>query len=493
MSLRLIHCLAEYGRSRPGAVAVRQVDEGELANRELTYGELHRRVAAFAARLSKEVRPGDVVLLCCPNQPMYFVAFLGILAAGATVFPLNPELTEPELLAAARRSNAAAVIGTDPAIAALRSTVPLAISIAELNQRSLGGDSAPINASSSGALILQSSGTTGLPKLALRSGQSLDAVAWNMCQAIGIGSSDHILATLPLCHSYGMEHGLLAPIAAGGCVHLCRGFDLAIVMKQLQRAGITVFPAVPSVFEILSRIGGQSDAFPTLRRAYSAGAPLPRAIYDALQRRYGVKVSQLYGATEIGSVTFNDPLLDGFDSAAVGRPMNDVKIRILDIGSADIDRTLPVGVEGQVAVAAPSMFNGYIGESSSGLIDGYFLTGDLGRLDPSGALTITGRLKLLIDIGGLKVNPMEVEEILLQHPAVGACAVVPIQLSQTLFRLKAIVTPRDGGMRLSADALRDFARRRLAPYKVPRVFEIRHALPRSATGKVLRHLLETTA
>jgi len=230
--------------------------------------------------------------------------------------------------------------------------------------------------------------------------------------------------------------------------------------------------------------------FPTLRRAYSAGGPLPLAVFDAFRQRFGIPVSQLYGATEIGSVTYGDPTTEGFDPAAVGRPMRGVSVRILDPVATGTTQPLPPGAEGHVAVSARSMLTGYVGDESAATEGGFFLTGDLGRLDLHGNLTITGRTKLLIDIGGRKVNPLEVEAVLAQHPRVQRCVVLPVQVSETVSRLKAVVVARAGQEQsLTPDELRRFARDRLVPYKVPRIIEIRRSLPTSKTGKVLRHLV----
>ena len=151
----------------------------------------------------------------------------------------------------------------------------------------------------------------------------------------------------------------------------------------------------------------------------------------------------------------------------------------------------------QLFVRAPSMMSGYVGgaddDDSPLTADGFFPTGDLATIDERGNLTITGRIKFLIDVGGLKVNPMEVEQAIAEHPAVAACVVVPLRLSETVFRLKAIVTPLNPASPPTDDELRVFAKERLSPHKIPRAFEIRATLPRSATGKILRHLLVESA
>jgi long-chain acyl-CoA synthetase len=427
------------------------------------------------------------VLICCPNSLEFPVAVLGTLAAGCAAFPISTESPESELREVAQRANAVAVIGSTVVVGAVGANVGIDVS----DLAAMDGDDLP-NVRPAGAnarLMLLSSGSTGKPKIVCRSGDSIDAVAAQMCAAIGITSDDRILATVPLCHSYGIEHGLLGPVWAGATVHLCRGLDLPLVMRELHESAITVVPGVPAMFEMLAQLGSGGDAtLSSLRVAYSAGGPLPRSVFDAFARSFGVRVSQLYGATEVGSVTYADPRDEHYDPGSVGRAMAGVDVRVT-AGNDPADG-LPAGQDGQVWIKAGSMFSGYLGEGTGPVVDGFFPTGDIGRLDAFGNLTITGRIKLLIDVGGLKVNPIEVEDVLMQHPGVGDCVVVAVPQSETVLRLKAVVTPRRAGERVDFDELRRFARERLAGYKVPRLFEVRESLPRTATGKLLRHLVQ---
>jgi acyl-coenzyme A synthetase/AMP-(fatty) acid ligase len=292
-----------------------------------------------------------------------------------------------------------------------------------------------------------------------------------MCQAICVGQDDRVLATVPLCHSYGLEHGLLAPVWAGATVHLARGLDLSLVQRELLQSRITLLPAVPSAFEMLGNLAAHGEHFPSLRAAYSAGAPLPMSVSDRFFDRCGVRIGQVFGATEIGSVTYSDPLASGFNPTSVGKPMPGVNISLRN---------------SHLYISAGSMFSGYLNELNPIDTDGFYATGDLAELDNHGNLLITGRSKLLIDVGGLKVNPIEVEQVLIQHPAIAECVVIPVQQSETVVRLKAVFTLRSGSAGVSTEDLRQFARERLAGYKVPRSFEMRDELPRSATGKILR-------
>lgn len=487
MTLRLLDDLQTHARTRPDAVAVRSVGRQVQV---FTYLELQLRVRQLAEILRACLGPSSTVLLCGFNRPSFITHYLGVLAAGHTVFPLSTDSSESELINIARRSGAAAAISAPASAPAFRRHFQRNVPMDGADGSELSVDPTSRAISSQGpALLLQSSGTTAEPKIARRDGASLDAVSQAMVKACHFGIDDRVLAAVPLCHSYGMEHGLLAPIAAGSCVHVCDKFDLDVVLNELREGGITMLPGVPFMFDMLAR--AQGAAFPTLRRAYSAGGPLPRATFDAFLARSGLRIGQVYGATEVGSVTFNDPDSTPFDPASVGVAMEGVDIRILDVSDPRIEHPLPAGTQGHVAVAARSMMSGYIDADSSPIVDGYYLTGDLGAVNETGALTITGRLKLLIDVGGRKINPAEVEAVLCQHPGVGSCVVVPLQLSETVCRMKAIVTTAEPGAALSPADLRAFARQRLSGYKVPRVIEIRNELPVSASGKVLRTKVET--
>jgi len=249
------------------------------------------------------------------------------------------------------------------------------------------------------------------------------------------------------------------------------------------------------MFEMLVRTTHEDRPLRSLRRAYSAGATLPVTVFDAFVRRFGVPLGQLFGMTEVGSVTFNDPGLPGFDPSSAGLPMEGVRIRIVDRDTRDLTRALPPGTDGEVAISAPSMLSGYVpgpgrqAAPPAELSDGFFLTGDQGHLDSLGRLTLTGRLKLVVEIVGLKVNLLEVEALLRDHPDVHDCVVVPVSVSETVSRLKALIIPASPDSPPSVDALRKHLRSKLSPHKVPRVFELRSNFPRSAGGKILRYRL----
>jgi acyl-coenzyme A synthetase/AMP-(fatty) acid ligase len=425
--LELFERVRRHARAAPDRIAYVEV----ASDRALTYAELVERVESFS-----DAPPTDVVTLRSANRFEFPIQFLALLTRGRTVFPISIELADVEVANLQRQTN------------------------------DLRGD---------GSMLLASSGTTGIPKIVRRDARSLDAVSRNMVDAIGFTPKDQVLAAVPLTHSYGVEHGLLAPLWAGSTVHLVDGMDWPVITKALRN--VTIFPAVPSMIEMLADCPDRSLAMPNLRSVYSAGGPLPRAVHDRFTDRFGLRVGQVYGMTEIGSVTFNSPSREPFEPASVGHAMNNVSIRVLD--------------DGEIVVRAPSMLSNYVNDDTP-LVDGHFRTGDVGHLDEHGRLTITGRARLLIDTGGLKINPLEVESVIGLHPDVRECVVVPVKQSETVHRICAVIVARDEFAPPSTESIRAFAKERLAAYKVPRMVQFRASLPRTATGKLQRHLVEVT-
>jgi long-chain acyl-CoA synthetase len=477
MACRILHQLAHHAAHRPAAPAIIEPIEG--GERALDWASLFGATRDVARRVAAATRPGQAVMLVCSNRAEFFPAFLGTLLADRVVLPLSPRLTSHErdpVLDAAR-----------PALRIACSGDPAAIGAPILPLESIRWDAAASDPSlddhrGDGELWLMSSGTTGSPKIVRRTARALDAVAEQCVQAIGYTPDDVLLAVTPLHHSYTIDHALAASMLSGAAVRLAPEFDPAAVWSASRSGRVTILAGTPFLYEALLELhaGASTGSIPNLRTAITAGSPLPESIFNEFHRRFGLPLAPLYGATEFGSVTFADPRLPGFDPASVGRPMPGVRLR-LDPVEGDLHA-------GQIAVAAPSMLSGYVGQSGSPLIDGWFASGDLGRLDAAGNVRLTGRLNLLIDVRGMKVNPLEVEAVLRDHPAVDQAVVVPLPVTAAAGRLKAIVTARPGEAIDEADLLA-FARRRLSGHKVPRHVEVRPSLPRSPTGKVLRREL----
>jgi acyl-CoA synthetase (AMP-forming)/AMP-acid ligase II len=482
MSL-LLRSLEQHARSRPERLAIRGVDADGV--RELGWRELRNAAYALAHELRGLER--HVVLVVLPNAPELAIALLGGLCAGAWVLPASPDLPLDALAALVERTKPHAVIAPNNVLARL-ADVPLRIAAETLASRT-GGADASATSSASGAVLLQTSGTTGAPKLIRRDLAALDAVGEACMPRIGMTADDLMLVPVALYHSYGLDQAILSGVVAGCALELHRKFSPLATRAALTQRGVTIWPAVPVMLDAMAHLGPERAH--RLRRVYIAGSPLPPRIANAFEAAYGVAVGQIYGASEFGSVTFNDPADSDFDAGSAGRPLAGVRARIF---STDFrpERELDIGAEGQIAIAGPSLLSEYVGDPQPAAPGGFVRTGDLGRLDAHGRLYVTGRLRLLIDVGGFKVNPMEVEAVLMRHADVREAVVVALPFSDTVSRLKAVVLPQPGRT-LDRRELRAFARRHLIPYQVPRVFDIRSDVPRSATGKILRSELAREA
>lgn len=467
--------LVAHAADTPATAALRLFDTTSRSPRPWTYAELARSVGSRARFLAQQLPAGSAIILRAPNSADLVSWFLAGLHAGLHVLLLHPQSTRHEILNAARRASARAIIAADPVDDLIH--IPLAPHDDVRVSARLDSPRSP------GSVLLHSTGSTSTPKLVRRTEASLDADARNVARAARLSPDDRIAAVVPLSHSYGVDL-LVATILSGACLDIFERFDPSIIHPYLAAGGATVLPGVPSMFAALAR-DTAAQRPRDLRLAFSAGTHLPRRVADEIHRLWALPLGQLYGATELGSVTLDTPDSPGFDPASVGLPMSDVSTRA--VSPADPSRTLAPDQEGELAIRAPSMFAEYIAEPAL-FTDGHFRTGDLGYITPAGRIYITGRLKHLIDVGGLKVNPVEVEEIFGQHPAIADCAVVPLELSDTIAKLRLLYIPREG-VDISATDLRAFARERLAPHKLPRAFDPVGSLPRSPSGKLLRHLI----
>jgi len=490
MGFQLLERLVGHARTRPDAVAIRApaggAPGGPRGPEQRSWRSLCDDAWAFGERLRRDPPPTGTLAVIAANRIETEVALLGALWSGCQVLPLSPDSPPGEIGPLMARAGASALVASGDGEPAADGWDGPTIPLEEISGASREAGE-PAACALSGALLLHSSGTQGATKIVRRPAAALDALARNVSAGVGLSADDRMLITIPLCHSYGIDFGLLGFVWSGCCIELHERFVPGLAAASLG-GGVSVWPAVPLMLDAVSRSAPRVVGASAPRRVISAGSPLPARIAQQFEAAFGVPVGQLYGASEYGAVAYADPQAPGFHPASVGQPFGGVEIRIVDPGSADRGEALPVGVEGEVLVAAPSMMSGYLDSPDGPDARGFFASGDLGRLDEHGALFVTGRRKLLIDVGGRNVNPLEVEAVLARHPDVAEAVVLGVAFSETAARLKAVVVPRPGRAP-SAEALRQFARQHLAPYKVPRSFEVRSEVPRSAAGKILRHQL----
>lgn len=496
----MMRYLYEHAEVRPDHVAVVYEDE------RIGFAELVERIERLAAGLADlGIGPGDAVALLLPNDPTFIVSWHAVTGLGAIVAPVNPAFKQDELEFTFRECDVKAVIsderaagvcerivaGFDRPVEVIPTTAAhgQSLTLDMLVERS---SPARLEARSPNEVYLYqfSSGSTGRPKRVPRTHAQCVAEGELYNETFGRDPEDRVFCSIPMFHTYGMGACLFWSATSGATMVILEDPNPFLLRRHralelIEQERATVFPGVPFSFRLLAEAPAGAD-LSSLRLLFSAGTALPRPTFEAFGERFGLLVRQLYGSTEAGFMTANfdpDPVAT-FES--VGTPAGDVEIRILD---EDGD-ALPTGEEGEVAVSSPAMTDGYSDMEElnrEAFRDGYFHTGDLGRLDDEGRLYLTGRKKLLIEVGGYKVDPIEVQDVVVAHPKVREAVVVGAEGSVEGEELvKAVVVPDED---VDDRELLEFCRERLANFKVPQIVEFREEIPKSPLGKVLRKYL----
>jgi len=475
----ILDALVAHANANPTADAVTTRSADGVIVESVSYSQLLSLARAHAAVLLSTAGPGSTLVLSASNSPALLASLLGALISGFRVCLTSVSSSREELADLCGRVRADAIVSG-------RSESDLSTGVHTIPLPDLSTTQPPCSPTDLqaqlGSVLLQSSGTTSGSRIVHRTSNALDADARNVADACTLTSGDRLLMAIPMTHSYGLDM-VLGALIAGARIDTIANSDPLALARCLTES-TTVFPGVPVLFEMLSRINPSSAHRPRL--AFSAGSILPDQVRHRFESTWNLRIGDLYGASELGTVTFNHPDSKAYAAGSVGLPLDGVSIRALD--PLNPTRQLGAGEEGHIAIAADSMFCGYL-DGDAPMLGGHWLTGDVGRLDGEGRLFLTGRTKCLIDIGGVKVNPMELEETLTSHPEVLECVIVPLQESPTITRLHAVFVPRNADQPPAPEALREFMRARVSGVKVPRVFEAVRSLPRSDTGKVLRQAI----
>jgi long-chain acyl-CoA synthetase len=470
-----------------------------------SYQEVAERAGRVGTGLiDRGIERGTAVGILMVNGPDLLSLAYAVFAAGGIVVPLNALAPRAELAMTARKAHVAAVIAS-PAYAQTAASLiadlggagryPLFVAggtgrdaIAELDRYPLG--TLPKMGPDDPALYMFSSGSTGIPKVVPHTHGELDFDG-RRTRAIGQTlPTDVQINMMPGSHAMGFLSAMYMAVANASTYYWSDPQPFALSKVRFARAvaenGVTLLMGVPFMFDALSSIKDEID-FSGVRVVQSGAIALREETYRNFESRFGMPITQGYGSTECLAIAINygDPDAT-WDS--VGRPVEGLQLWIEPVEN-------PFGAGfGEVVVSAPWVTKGYLDAAetnASTIRDGRFYTGDLGGLGPNGHLYIKGRLKLLIEVAGHKVDPFEVEEVLLTHPGVAEVAVVGVPDARTREqRLKAVIVRKDD---VAADALIRYCRERLSSEKVPGIVEFRDELPKSAAGKVLRGKLMETA
>ena len=482
----LAHRLLTSASADPSALAIR------LDDVTLSYADL----AGASCRLAKHVtgrglQPGHRVGIMLPNVPEFAIAYYGILLAGGVVVPINPLLKGREIAHYMGDSGAMILLTSQEAADQARTgTAELGTDLVVLDAPTAGAyDPATIvdRADDDTAVILYTSGTTGKPKGAelthanLRRNADIFANDW-----LKLTPDDVLMGCLPLFHTFGQTVGMNCAVFSGACLTLISRFDGAKALHVIERDRVSVFLGVPTMYSALLNVPDR-DGFDTssLRLCASGGAALPLEVLSAFETTFSCPIIEGYGLSETAPVaSFNPP--DGERKVgSVGVPIDGVQMRIV----ADDWSERPVGDIGEIAIRGHNIMKGYWRQPAATAEvmspDGWFRTGDLGRMDEDGYFYIVDRKKALIIRGGYNVYPREVEEVLYEHPAVVEAAVVGIP-HETLGEEVGAAVALAPGSTVHPDEIREYVKERLASYKYPRRVWIVDELPKGPTGKILR-------
>ncbi|OKJ60151.1 AMP-dependent synthetase [Streptomyces sp. CB02009] len=486
---------------------------GELT---LTYGQVdafHRRVAAGLAEAG--VRKGDVLALHSPNTVLFPVAFYAATRAGASVTTVHPLATPEEFAKQLRDSAARWIVTVSPLLPAARAAAELAGGVRDIfvcdqppqgpegeGVRSLQaflGSTGPVpetdvDPDEDIAALPYSSGTTGVPKGVMLTHAS---IATNLAQlepVIPMGPGDRILAILPFFHIYGLTALMNAPLRQGATVVVLPRFELDTFLGAIQKHRINGLYVAPPIVLALAKHPAVADYdLSSLEYIVSAAAPLDAALAQACSARLGLPpVLQAYGMTELSPGTHVVPLTaQDPPPGTVGKLLPSTEMRILSLD--DPSKDAAPGEEGEVAIRGPQVMKGYLGrpDATAAMIDadGWVHTGDIGRVDDDGWLYVVDRVKELIKYKGFQVAPAELEALLLTHEGVADAAVIGVTDADGTEIPKAYVVRQAAAPGLTAEDVMAHVAARVSPYKKVRDVEFIEAVPRAASGKILRREL----
>ncbi len=455
-----------------------------------TYQQLAAMAAGLGMYLSVQTTKPRIGLLL-PAGAGFVASFFGTLLAGKSVVPINFLLGDREIQHIISDSDIDTVV-TIPQLAPRLKGAPLKlVDLTQLPQTPPAAISPkfPAPKGDDMAVLLYTSGTSGLPKGVILTYNNLQSDVNAAIEHARLQHQHRFLGVVPLFHSFGITAMMLAPIQLGSTIIYLARFSAVATLNAIKEHGVSLLFGVPSMFAAIAHLkNAQAEDFKSIYAMISGAEPLPATLREGFHQRFGVKIYEGYGLTETSPVVaLNIP--GDYRDGTVGRAVPGAEIRIVD----EAANPLPTGEIGEIWLRGPMVMKGYHNlpeETATALNgDGFFKTGDLGKLDPDGFLSITGRKKEMISIAGEKAYPREIEEALSRHPGVMEAAVLGKKDPARGEVIVAFVIPREG-VELKPETLRDFCRGQgLAQWKIPREIIITAELPRSPTGKVLKRTL----
>jgi long-chain acyl-CoA synthetase len=492
-----------------------------LYGNDLSYAEIGRKAIAMAhAFREMGVRKGDRVALILPNSPTYVIAFFALMNIGAVAVNINVMAQADELARALVHAGAATAVTLDLFVHNLVQVLPRtpvrhivlhSVFGLEKNLKKEGAFPPPmifnelvashpdsdvsLDASPDDVAVLQfTSGSTGAAKAVALSHRNIVSNIMQISAAMSTKAPDNaaVICIIPFFHVFGLSVCMLLSVYKGYRMVLVPQFDWSSMLTLLEMIDVYrpfSFPAVPALWaSLVSHPEAARFPLKDIGVPSCGGAPLPSWVQEGYERLTGRKILEAYGLSEASSTTHMNPA-DRSLAGSIGIPLPDTRAKIVDIETGD--RDVPPGQVGELVVAGPQVMKGYWNDpemTRRALRNGWLYTGDLARMDGNGYFFLVDRKDDLIITSGYNVYPSDVESVLREHEKVRDAAVVGVPDALRGNVIKAILVTDEGERRIKADILAH-CRRRLPPYKVPRIVEFREAIPRNPAGKTLRRPL----
>lgn len=503
--------------------------------KEMTFQDVLSEAKKIAHFLqTKGLKKGDRVASMLPNTPQAVIAYYGAMMAGGTVVQVNPLYTERELKYQMQDSGAKFIICLDillPRVSKIKDETDLehvivtrikdylpfpknviypfiqkrqynlVVKVTEtedthdwvnvINHYSEDFEQVSINPKEDLALLQYTGGTTGKPKGVMLTHYNLVANV-QMCTAwISKAERDNevVLGVLPFFHVYGMTTVMNLSIMYGSKMILLPKFDAGEVLKTIQKHKPTLFPGAPTIYiGLLNHPDIEKYDLSSIKACISGSASLPLEVQEKFEKITKGTLVEGYGLTESSPVTHANPMWGKRVYGSIGVPWPDTDAMIVKEGTTE---PVPVGEIGEIAVKGPQVMKGYWNNEEATketLVDGWLLTGDMGRMDENGYFYVVDRKSDLIIAGGFNIYPREIEEVLFEHPDIVEAAVIGVPDEYRGETVKAVIVPKQG-VTLDEGELDAFCRENLAAFKVPRIYEFREELPKTIIGKVLKRQL----
>lgn len=478
---------------------------GMVPPRAISYKELSDWTSRFAGGLEAVgLQPGDRFAVYLPNLPQFVIAIWGGFKAGCVPTPMNPTLKKREIMHQITDSGAKLIIAP---VFMVEEVEKAAAELPELKIFVVGPGASHANFDElvkhsprfverdddDLALMPYTSGTTGKPKGVLLTHKNLSSNIQSVMKLMEAkGTGERLLVPIPMFHITGMTVLMLTPLSLGVTIYPMLRWDAEQAMQLIQEHKITSMVCVPTLYiDLLNHPKVHQYDLSSLKLCSSGGAKMPVPVIEAMEQKLGVTVYEGYGLTETSPVTHTNLAAPKRKVGSIGWPLEGAECKIVD----ENNRQVPVGQVGELCVRGPMVMRGYHNnpEATRQAIDseGFFHTGDLAYVDEEGYYYIVDRVKDMINVGGVKVFPKEVEHVLYEHPAVAECAVVGIpderkgETVKAYIALKAGYAPSD----TLAEEIQQHCLRELAAYKHPREIEFVKELPKTASGKIQKYML----